>query len=81
MNEKSLKKLEYDKIIGFLMQECSSPLGREKAEKLMPHREKVIVEGWQRGRLHRTANAANRKVSKVQILLSQPFFIFSLSFV
>ena len=48
MNEKSLKKLEYDKIIGFLMQECSSPLGREKAEKLMPHREKVIVEGWQR---------------------------------
>lgn len=48
MNEKSLKKLEFDKIIGFLMQECSSPLGKEKAEKLMPHREKVIVEGWQR---------------------------------
>lgn len=48
MNEKSLKKLEYDKIIGFLSAECSSPLGREKAEKLQPHRDKVIVEGWQR---------------------------------
>ena len=48
MNEKTLKKLEYDKIIGFLSAECSSPLGREKAEKLLPHRDKVIVEGWQR---------------------------------
>ena len=48
MNEKTLKKLEYDKIIGFLSAECSSPLGREKAEKLQPHRDKVIVEGWQR---------------------------------
>lgn len=48
MNEKSLKKLEYDKIIGFLTTECSSPLGKEKAEKLQPHRDKVIVEGWQR---------------------------------
>lgn len=48
MNEKSLKKLEYDKIIGFLMNECSSPLGKEKAEQLVPHREKVIVEGWQK---------------------------------
>ncbi|MGN1010821.1 MAG: endonuclease MutS2, partial [Clostridia bacterium] len=38
----------YDKIIGFLSAECSSPLGREKAEKLQPHRDKVIVEGWQR---------------------------------
>ena len=43
MNEKTLKKLEYDKIIGFLSAECSSPLGREKAEKLQPHRDKVIV--------------------------------------
>lgn len=48
MNEKSLKKLEFDKIIDFLMRECSSLPGKEKAEKLMPHREKVIVEGWQR---------------------------------
>lgn len=48
MNEKTLKKLEYDKIIGFLIEECSSPLGAEKAEKLLPHREKVIVEGWQK---------------------------------
>ncbi|MGM9567066.1 MAG: endonuclease MutS2 [Clostridia bacterium] len=48
MNEKSLKKLEYDKIIGFLTAECSSALGREKAEKLQPHRDKAIVEGWQR---------------------------------
>ena len=48
MNEKSLKKLEFDKIIGFLANECSSPLGKEKAEKLLPHREKVIVEGWQK---------------------------------
>lgn len=48
MNEKTLKKLEYDKIIGFLSEECSSPLGREKAEALTPHREKVIVEGWQK---------------------------------
>ena len=48
MNEKTLKKLEYDKIIGFLSAECSSSLGREKAEKLLPHRDKVIVEGWQR---------------------------------
>jgi DNA mismatch repair protein MutS2 len=48
MNEKTLTKLEYHKIIGFLRNECSSPLGAEKAEKLMPHREKVIVEGWQK---------------------------------
>ncbi|MBQ2764632.1 MAG: endonuclease MutS2, partial [Firmicutes bacterium] len=48
MNEKSLKKLEFDKIIGFLMNECSSPLGKEKAEQLLPHRDKVIVEGWQK---------------------------------
>ena len=33
MNEKSLKKLEYDKIIGFLINECSSPLGKERAEQ------------------------------------------------
>lgn len=48
MNEKTLKKLEYDKIIEFLKVECGSPLGAEKAEKLLPHREKVIVEGWQK---------------------------------
>ena len=48
MNEKTLKKLEYDKIIGFLKNECSSPLGEEKADKLLPHRDMVIVEGWQK---------------------------------
>ena len=48
MNEKTLKKLEFDKIIAFLTAECGSPLGEEKAEKLLPHREKLIVEGWQK---------------------------------
>ena len=48
MNEKTFKKLEYDKIIGFLADECVSAPGRERAEKLMPHRERVIVEGWQK---------------------------------
>ena len=48
MNEKTFKKLEYDKIIGFLADECVSAPGRERAEKLTPHRERVIVEGWQK---------------------------------
>lgn len=48
MNEKTLKKLEYHKIIIALTEQCSSSLGKEKAEALVPHREKVIVECWQK---------------------------------
>ena len=66
MNEKTLKKLEYDKIIAFLKAECGSPLGREKAEKLLPHRDKIIVEGWQK----ETSEARN-------ILIYQPNFGFA----
>lgn len=66
MNEKTLKKLEYDKIIGFLKNECSSPLGEEKADKLLPHRDMVIVEGWQK----ETTEARN-------ILIYLPNFGFS----
>ena len=36
MNEFTVKKLEYDKIIAKLVNECSSSLGKEMAEKLEP---------------------------------------------
>ena len=36
MNKKSLKTLEYTKILGKLVDYASSPLGREKCEKLEP---------------------------------------------
>ena len=32
MNEKTLKKLEYDKIMDILSKECSSSLGKELVE-------------------------------------------------
>ncbi len=48
MNEKTLKKLEYDKIIALLTAECCSSPGRERAEKLLPHRDRIIVEGRQK---------------------------------
>lgn len=43
MNEKSLKKLEYDKIINMLVAECSSNLGKELGAKLMPVRDLSLV--------------------------------------
>lgn len=48
MNEKSLKKLEYNKIIEFLAEECSSEAGKQKALALLPHREIEIVQQRQR---------------------------------
>lgn len=36
MNEKSLKKIEYDKIIAMLMEQCSFAVSREEAEQLQP---------------------------------------------
>jgi DNA mismatch repair protein MutS2 len=39
MNEKTLKVLEYDKIINKLVSFTTSQLGKEKAEELLPVRD------------------------------------------
>lgn len=43
MNDKTLKKLEYDKIINMLVHECSSSLGQELAGELLPVRDLGLV--------------------------------------
>jgi DNA mismatch repair protein MutS2 len=47
MNEFTVKKLEYDKIIAKLVNECSSSLGKEMAEKLEPIFDIEQIQVWQ----------------------------------
>ncbi|MDR5659614.1 endonuclease MutS2 [Serpentinicella sp. ANB-PHB4] len=47
MNDKSLKVLEYFKIINKLIEECTSPLGKEYAQQLRPKLELEAVKGLQ----------------------------------
>lgn len=47
MNRLTLKKLEYDKIIGMLMKECSSHLGENKAKQLKPITNYEDILQWQ----------------------------------
>lgn len=47
MNEVTLRKLEYDKIIQMLVQECSSQLGKQKAAKLEPVTDSEEIAYWQ----------------------------------
>lgn len=48
MNEKTLKKLEYDKIMDILSKECSSSLGKELVEQLTPSRDLGVVAARQK---------------------------------
>lgn len=48
MNEKTFKKLEYDKILEILAKECSSTLGKALAEELVPSRDFGVVAARQR---------------------------------
>lgn len=47
MNQITLKKLEYEKITAMLVNECSSGLGRAKAEKLAPIDDEEQISLWQ----------------------------------
>lgn len=47
MNENTYAKLEYEKIIDLLVNECSADLTKEKARELKPVTERKIVEMWQ----------------------------------
>lgn len=47
MNENTYAKLEYEKIINLLINECSSDLTKEKARELKPSTERMTVEMWQ----------------------------------
>ena len=44
MNENTYAKLEYEKIIDLLVNECSADLTKEKARELKPVTERKIVE-------------------------------------
>ncbi len=48
MNEKTLKKLEYDKIMEILSSECGSSLGKELVDQLSPSRELGVVSARQK---------------------------------
>ncbi|MDO4541719.1 MAG: endonuclease MutS2 [Bacillota bacterium] len=48
MNEKTLKKLEYNKIINMLMAECSSSLGKDLAAELLPVRDLSLAKTRQK---------------------------------
>jgi len=48
MNSFMLRKLEYEKIIEMLAAECSSNLGRQLAEALMPTTDAQQIADWQR---------------------------------
>lgn len=60
MNEKTLRKLEYNKIIDFLVSEASSEGGKEKCRNLVPMTELKEIEAAQ----ERTAAAFTRIVRK-----------------
>ena len=47
MNEKTLQKLEYDKIMAMLRKECSSALGMARVDELLPSREFAEVQSRQ----------------------------------
>ena len=47
MNELTLRKLEYEKIIGLLSNECSSFLGQKLAENLQPSIDAEEIASWQ----------------------------------
>jgi len=47
MNELTLRKLEYEKIVGLLSNECSSFLGQKVAESLQPSVDAEEIVSWQ----------------------------------
>ncbi len=47
MNDRTLEKLEYPKIMAMLADQCTSTLGRQLVGKLRPSREIEKVEHWQ----------------------------------
>lgn len=46
VDERTLSKLEFDKIVDILKDNCSTKIGKEYAEKITPATDKYIIESW-----------------------------------